>query len=548
MEYRYQLTKWECLVLTVGLWRKKYVTLLKAIGGIVYWLLLLSYGVMEVVGKLGLEYVWYALCAVGFMLYVGWGYLINTYKSTRQLLGKQEQVIQVRNGKIALGRNQQHMFLLSDILVEKENHRFLILKYFLPGEVFQYIVIPKRVFTNKEECQKLQQTILDASKWNDMYVGRVEIEKEFYMSKAAVHYMMQAVGIKVKDFDKYYKAYIRAGFYPFWVGKRVVRLYQDCLEVQIGGRSFFHSWQGLPRLVKVPGLYLFGYEAGAFAFSIPGCLFKSEEEENAFVGYCQSQGMSLEYGNADLCDIDASEYLTEIEDGRMEEDGAFDWLIRDIKNYIKLRFFISLFVLVFVVLPLLYLTYRPEKKVFCPLEEQKAILEALDISVSEECMEELEEWREYAEGNPFYQILSYMGSSDSGKDIPQLYWFDWESYDIVEGYIDIFDAVEYLSQGELVIEDITIQDEKVDWEKSQGTLGISYICNGTSYECSVVVRGGGWLNENIIRELNKMVKQENPEKRIYYCFDDGQGAILFYKDAEWAKEFEQKTDISLRTR
>lgn len=232
----------------------------------------------------------------------------------------------------------------------------------------------------------------------------------------------------------------------------------------------------------------------------------------------------------------------------MEQQGILAGLIRSIKNYMKRRFYMTLFVLIFIFLPLWYLANKSEKTVYCVLEEQEAILESLDISVSEECMQELEDWRDYAEGNPFYQMLSYMGSSRTGQEITQLYWFDWECVDIVEGYVDIVNAVEYLSQGELAIEDITIQDENVNWEKSRGTLGITYVCNGTSYECSVVVRDGGWLNENIIKVLNEMVKKENPEKRIYYCFDDGQGAIMFYKDAEWAKEFEQKTDISLRTR
>lgn len=556
MEYRYRLTRWECFLFAFRVWREKYVRPKRVIGGIIYWLFMLTCGIRYDMAELGLEPLWYVLCVVGFIIYAGGTFLGKAYKVYRKIPGRQEQVIQVKDGKLVLGQDGRLMFLLSDLSIEKEGRWLLILKFHLPGKVIRYIFIPKRVFGSEEECHKFKRTLQDGWKWNELYAGEAELEKEFYMNKIAVAHLFQVVGVQEDKLDKYYNGLIQVGYYHFLVGKRTVRMYRDCIEVQIGDKRIFHSWQTLPRLKKTAGLYLFCDEKGKFVANIPCCLFTSEEEEQSFLVYCRKQGMSLELEDRDLCDLDASEYLTEVETYRLAADDGNSGF----RKYI-LPWLIGWFVLAIVAMKWMDHVVLEESKDYVSLNEQVKILESLDISVSEECIRELEEWvaedvqgREYVERNPFYRVLCYMGSPQYDWETWEivaypdgLYWFDRESYDLVTDYVNILNAVEHLSQGELDIEEITIHDEDVNWEKVDGTLCISYTCNRNPYECVMFVNGE-WLSEYVIRDLNDMLKQEMPEKRIYYCYDDGQGVMVFYKDADWEKEFEEKTNIDLYQR
>lgn len=195
---------------------------------------------------------------------------------------------------------------------------------------------------------------------------------------------------------------------------------------------------------------------------------------------------------------------------------------------------------------------------YMPLEQQKAIVEALGFSVSEDVMDEMkesmrknEEARIYIEGYPFQELLLYLGRPEHGKDTrdlasspKQAYWLDWEGDDIPQDYLHLLKGIENLTHGEMVLEDVQVNTNNADWEKGSGEIVLDFFCNGNPYEVVLEVMAD-WLDTSVIGQMNRILCLERLPGRIYACSDGGQGAVLFYRDEAWAEQFKKETKLEL---
>lgn len=359
---------------------------------------------------------------------------------------------------------------------------------------------------------------------------------------------------------------------PVGLGHYEIELYSDQIVITRQGKKRYWSLQGLSSLVQVGDLYFLCYGNNSYMCCIPQCVFASERDEAKFVAYCQEHGMQVEKQETNLGNLSPEEYLTEYEPvlpdvEKLRKAARKKWIIAGIVVAAVVGFYAFVFSGMdeFAYEEDVWAEdyiYEPEEYPdYISLEQQVEILESLEITVPKRTLDEMkqriEESRQgqiYVEAYPFHEILCNLAYPEYDRETRELiafsdeaYWFDWESYDVIAGYMDILNAVEVMSQGELVIDDITVNDEQVDWDKGSGTIATHFTCNGQSYEISVTMRHD-WLNDYFIRDLNSILKQVGVEKRVYYFHDNGQGAVLFYRDKDWAKQFEKLTHIELRVR
>lgn len=193
-----------------------------------------------------------------------------------------------------------------------------------------------------------------------------------------------------------------------------------------------------------------------------------------------------------------------------------------------------------------------------PVEEQIRILEELGLPVSEEVRATLEQWmgenpdyRSYIENNPYKILLLCMGYPQDDYDALEaigypldVYWFDMESYVLEGSYAQLIEVMEYLSDGEVRMELEHFKTDAMNKEKGTGTLTMAFRCNGHPYTVDLAVKDD-WVDTSIVAKLNEVLERENCAARLYVCVDSAQGLILFYRDAEWAENFESLTGLKL---
>lgn len=195
---------------------------------------------------------------------------------------------------------------------------------------------------------------------------------------------------------------------------------------------------------------------------------------------------------------------------------------------------------------------------YMPIRKQIDVLTELGFEISPDAaehyrnrMEGSELAKVYAEGYPYYMILSDMGKPNYDTDTwdfvgysKQVYWFDFEGWDISEDYIEILEGVQTLAGEELAFVGMSENCDDVNWKNGSGTIRVTFWLNGHPYEYDAEVMND-WLDPGFIGFLNEVLETEKFKKRIYSCSDNGQGCILFYRDGDWAEEFTEKTGIEL---
>ncbi len=134
--------------------------------------------------------------------------------------------------------------------------------------------------------------------------------------------------------------------------------------------------------------------------------------------------------------------------------------------------------------------------------------------------------------------------------MPQVYWFDVEAADIVgdyeKDYENILRGMESMAGGDLVFDQIHIDYSQVDWEEGRGEMTLTFTCNGRPCEILLKVLDD-WLDVSMLDKLNAIIEAlpGYTGRKIFGCSDMGQEVFLFYQDAFWAQEFEEKTGIQL---
>lgn len=195
---------------------------------------------------------------------------------------------------------------------------------------------------------------------------------------------------------------------------------------------------------------------------------------------------------------------------------------------------------------------------YVPIEEQIEVLTELGFDIPEGALDYYQDWMKdseygklYVEGDPYYMILTDMGMPHYDMDTyeflgysNQVYWFDFEGWDISTDYIEILEGVQALTGEEVAFVGCNENCDGVDWNKGTGVIRITFWCNGTPYEYDAEV-DHDWLDPGFIGFLNEVLEKEGYEKHLYASHDNGQGNLLFYRDEAWAKEFMEKTGLEL---
>ncbi|MCM1048124.1 MAG: hypothetical protein NC433_06840 [Clostridiales bacterium] len=196
---------------------------------------------------------------------------------------------------------------------------------------------------------------------------------------------------------------------------------------------------------------------------------------------------------------------------------------------------------------------------YVPLEEQVKILRSHNFTISDEIveaaqdsMDEYEHMRIYIEGYPYTWLLTQIGAPARNDEweitgySDEVFWFDFEGWDISTDYITVLEGMLSLAQGSAInsVSNIREDTSAVDWDKGTGSIDVVLEWNGEEYQWTMDM-DYDWIDEKVLGILNELLDKTDDEERFYVTGDNGQGAIIFYRDSEWAKDFEKDTGLEL---
>ena len=195
------------------------------------------------------------------------------------------------------------------------------------------------------------------------------------------------------------------------------------------------------------------------------------------------------------------------------------------------------------------------------LEAQVITLRSLGLTISDERIEEMvrsdspeeESLREMMINDyPYTWLLTSLGMPEYNENFEitgysdEVFWFDFEGWDLETDYIHILEGMAALAEGSALdqVENIRVDTTKVDWEKGRGTLTVTLDYNGEtlSYPMKVYY---DWIDSDVLNIYNALLKGTDSTEHFYAMGDDGQGVIIFFCSDDWAKHFEKMTNIKL---
>lgn len=194
-----------------------------------------------------------------------------------------------------------------------------------------------------------------------------------------------------------------------------------------------------------------------------------------------------------------------------------------------------------------------------PLEEQIETLATLGLHVPEETVEYIQQnstpeynLHDRMEENPYTGLLMNLGRPDYDEDwnvvgySSEVFWFDFEGFDLTTDYIDLLNGMLALAQESPLdsVNNIREDTENVDWEKGRGRITVSLNWEGKNYEYKMKVFYD-WIDDEALTIFNELLEGQDTPKRFYAMGDNGQGVIVFFCTEEWAEEFAQKTGFVL---
>lgn len=193
-----------------------------------------------------------------------------------------------------------------------------------------------------------------------------------------------------------------------------------------------------------------------------------------------------------------------------------------------------------------------------PLEEQVEVLSSLGLHVPEETVDSVRNFMvEYGlydlvEESPYTWLLTDMGAPTYDEEwnvagyADEVFWFDFEGFDISTDYIDVLNGMLALSEGSCLDDVRDIQEDMTDadWEKGRGTITVSLRWNGERYQWDMEMYDD-WIDSRVLGIFNPFLEQEGSQKYFYATGDNGQGAIVFFCTQEWAEQFTKKTGLVL---
>lgn len=195
---------------------------------------------------------------------------------------------------------------------------------------------------------------------------------------------------------------------------------------------------------------------------------------------------------------------------------------------------------------------------YVPLDEQAEVLRRLGLTVPQGVVESvkgsMEEYgmRTWVEGYPYTWLLSELGMPSYDEDweitgySDQVFWFDFEGWDIGTDYIEVLEGMKALSSGSAIdsVRNIRENTGGVNWEEGSGEIVVSLEWNKQEYSWRMNVESD-WIDGAVLGIYNSLLEMDGAAERFYAMSDDGQGAIVFFCTEEWAKEFEGATGLEL---
>ena len=193
-----------------------------------------------------------------------------------------------------------------------------------------------------------------------------------------------------------------------------------------------------------------------------------------------------------------------------------------------------------------------------PLEEQVEVLKSLGLHVPGKTVvsirSSMEEYGMYdlVEESPYTWLLTDMGAPTYDEEwnvtgyAADVFWFDFEGFDISTDYIHILNGMLALAEGSCLDEVTDIREDMsdADWESGRGTVTVSLRWKGEPYEWDMEMYND-WIDVSVLGILNPLLEQEGSQEYFYATGDNGQGAIVFFCTQEWAEQFTQKTGLVL---
>lgn len=137
------------------------------------------------------------------------------------------------------------------------------------------------------------------------------------------------------------------------------------------------------------------------------------------------------------------------------------------------------------------------------------------------------------EGRCDYQTWEWTPTSD------KVYSFDMEAFDVGNMYAILFQGIESISKNSMIFTDVVQDDGQGYYDRK-----VSFRINGQQYEFKAEF-GGDWYDAAILDYLNQILAENGSSRQLYFMNDGYQQIIVFYCDAEWAKQFTERTGCVL---
>ena len=198
---------------------------------------------------------------------------------------------------------------------------------------------------------------------------------------------------------------------------------------------------------------------------------------------------------------------------------------------------------------------------YAPFNEQVSVLRSLGFTIPEELEEALcayieeNEMASYVERYPYTWLLSNLAWIDDEEewaawfqDGAEVFWFDFEGWDIDTDYIRVLEGMQKLSAGSILddVENIREDTGNINWEMGTGTITVSLEWNGQEHSWKMDVEND-WIDAEVLGIYNGLLEKEGVSERFYMTGDDGQGAFVFYCTGEWASAFEDATGLDMES-
>lgn len=103
-------------------------------------------------------------------------------------------------------------------------------------------------------------------------------------------------------------------------------------------------------------------------------------------------------------------------------------------------------------------------------------------------------------------------------------------------------GVSSLDAQELDFKNIDEDTSQVDWDEGTGKQRVSFEWKNRQFTLEAEAQGD-WFDLRVIGQLNDIIKEYGNGKQLFVTTDGYQGCIIFYRDSQWAKGFQEETGL-----